>query len=95
MNRTMSYLGTLGDRRGVNVARVEVGWHFDTGSGFLDDITYETGYYLVHATGDEPECQGEDGTIYNVFEGLVHAAMQERQKRLGFDSYEIDDISST
>ena len=88
-------LGTLGDRAGINVARVEVFWQYDDpGLGHETVTEIETGYYLVHATGDEPEAQGEDGTIYNVFEDLVHAAMQDRQKRLGFASYEIEDISA-
>lgn len=85
---TTTYLGTLGDRSGVNVAKVEVSWCWD------DSSDIHVGYYLVHATGDEPECQGEDGTIYTVFEDRVHEAMQRRQERLGFDGYEIEDISS-
>ena len=82
-----TYFGTLGDRSGVNVAKVEVSWCYEDG-------TVETGYFIVHATGSEPEAQGEDGTIYTVFENHVHEAMQRRQERLGFDSYEIEDTSS-
>jgi hypothetical protein len=85
---TSAYLGTLGNRDGINVARVEVAWSYD------GEDAVETGHYHVHATGDEPEAQGEDGTIYNVFEDLVHEAMQRRQERLGFASYEIEDTSS-
>ena len=95
MRNDTAYLGTLGDRSGVNVARVEVSWYFDDpGLGHETTTEIGTGYYLVHATGDEPECQGEYGTIYAVFEDLVHDAMQRRQERLGFASYEIDDTSS-
>jgi hypothetical protein len=90
-----TYLGTLGNRNGVNVAKVEVLWYWDdAGLGHVTTTETHTGFYIVHATGDEPEAQGEYGTIYNVFEDLVHAAMQARQERLGFTGYEIDDISS-
>jgi hypothetical protein len=93
-----TFLGTLGDRSGINVARVEVTWFYDNFSvagpiGFAG-VEEHSGHYCVHATGEEPEAQGEDGSIYTVFEDLVHAAMLERQKRLGFAGYEIDDISS-
>lgn len=90
-----TFLGRLGNREGVNVAKVEVTWWFDDpGLGFETSTETHHGHYIVHATGDEDECQGEDGTIYAVFEGLVHQAMQERQEKLGFASYDIDDISS-
>lgn len=94
---TRTYLGTLGDRAGVNVARVEVWWAYeDPGLGFETTTEIETGYYLVHATGDEPEIaeEGEYGSIYTVFENRVHEAMNARQKRLGFSTWEIEDISS-
>jgi len=84
-------LGTLGDRSGINVAKVEVSWVFE-----YDDFSTEehAGFYYVHATGNEPECEGEDGTIYAVFENLAHEAMQTRQERLGFADYAIGDISA-
>lgn len=92
---TETFLGRLGNRDGVNVAKVEVSWYFDDpGLGHETTTETHTGYYLVHATGFEPEAQGEDGTIYTVFEDLVHAAMQSRQERLGFASYDLDDISA-
>lgn len=94
---TDTFLGRLGNREGVNVAKVEVFWWFDD-VGLTDATTTEThrGFYIVHAVGDEPEIAeaGEFGTIYTVFEGLVHNAMKARQKSLGFDGYEIDDISA-
>lgn len=92
---TATYLGTLGDRSGVNVARVEVswGWDVDNENG-TSSQEIETGYYHVHATGDEPESQPPDGTIYNVFEDLVHGAMEARRNRLGFHWWEIEDTSS-
>ena len=90
-----AYLGTLGNRQGVNVAKVEVVWFYDDpGLGFETKTSTHTGHFIVHATGDEPECQGEYGTIYNVFDHLVHEAMEARRKRLGFHDYEIEDTSS-
>ena len=83
-------LGTLGDRDGINVAKVEVCWWYERGL----DLEEHAGFYFVHATGDEPRAQGEEGTIYNVFEDLVHERMLERQERLGFAGYEINDISA-
>jgi len=80
-------LGTLGNREGANVAKVQVSWMYERNE-------WHAGYYLVHATGDEPECQGEDGTIYAVFEELTHEAMQRRQERQGFYDYEITDVSA-
>ena len=96
MRTDSAYLGTLGDRAGVNVAKVEVIWFFDdAGLGpDSESSSSHTGHYIVHATGNEPEAQGEDGTIYTVFEDLVHAAMNDRQRRLGFHDYDIEDISS-
>lgn len=90
-------LGTLGDRSGVNVAKVEVSWCYeDPGLGHFTRIEEHAGHYIVHATGEEPMIaeEGEYGSIYTVFETLVHEAMQARQKRLGFADYAIDDISS-
>ena len=95
MRSTGVYLGTLGDRRGVNVAKVEVSWWYDDpGLGHETTTTIETGHFIVHATGDEPECQGDEGTIYNVFEELVNEAMERRRERLGFASWETEDTSS-
>lgn len=89
------YLGTLGDRSGVNVAKVEVSWFYDDpGLGHETKTEVGTGYFVVHATGDEPECEGEYGTIYAVFEKLVGEAMDARQERLGFASWETEDTSS-
>ena len=95
MHGTDTFLGRLGDRDGINVAKVEVSWYYEwQGEHGGAEIEVDHGFYLVHATGDEPECEGEDGTIYAVFEGLVHGAMEKRQERLGFAGYEIDDISA-
>lgn len=84
------YLGTLGDRSGVNVARVEVSWY--------DEATDHVGvgYYIVHATGNEPEVTDdpEFGTIYNVFENLVGAAMDAKVEAGTFDRWETEDTSS-
>jgi hypothetical protein len=93
MPTTDTFLGRLGNREGINVAKVEVSWYYE---GDVGNDRVEHGFYIVHAVGDEPEitAEGEDGTIYAVFEGRVHAAMQERQERLGFAGYEIDDISA-
>jgi len=46
--------------------------------------------------GEEPMIaeEGEYGSIYTVFETLVHEAMEARREKLGFASYEIDDISA-
>lgn len=97
MSASETFLGTLGNREGVNVAKVEVSWYFeDPGLGFETTVEEHFGYFLVHATGDE-ECVVEDpeyGTIYTVFENLTHEAMQRRQERQGFAGYEIDDISA-
>ncbi len=97
-----NYLGTLGDLRGINVAKVEVSWFWEEGSQDIEEqlvgttYTYEeAGYYLVHATGEEPECEGEEGTIYAVFEKLVHEAMGKKQDKNLIDGWHIDDISST
>src|SRR5215471_18455211 len=89
-------LGTLGNPNGINVAKVEVCWWYDDAGLGLASTTTEThaGHFIVAATGNEPECEGEDGTIYAVFESLTHAAMQARQERLGFAGYDITDISS-
>lgn len=86
--RSTAYLGRLGNREGVNVAKVEVTWY--------DESNDETGdgHYVVHATGDEPECEGEYGTIYAVFEKLVGAAMDAKVEAGRFDSWEIEDTSS-
>lgn len=83
-----TYMGRLGDPTGVNVARVEVTWYDEE----RDEVG--TGFYHVHATGEEPEAKGEDGTIYNVFENLVHEAMDAKVEAGRFDSWEIEDISS-
>jgi hypothetical protein len=88
MSRGSSFLGTLGDRMGVNVARVDVSWGWD------DSTEVETGHYHVHATGEEPESVGEDGTIYAIFEKHVQAAMDARQEKLGFDWWETEDTRS-
>jgi len=86
-------LGTLGS--GVNVAKVQVSWYFeDPGLGFETGIEEHAGFYFACASGEEPEAQGEEGTIYAVFENLVNAAMDRRQEKLGFASYAIDDISA-
>jgi hypothetical protein len=87
---TTIHLGTLGDRSGINVAKVEVTWYDE------DSDTVFCGYYFVHATGDEPEIAeaGEYGSIYTVFENRVHEAMQAKQDAGKFDSYEIEDISA-
>ena len=85
-----AYLGTLGNREGVNVARVEVSWYDESSD------TVGVGYYIVHATGDEPEVTSdpEFGTIYNVFENLVGAAMDAKVEAGKFDSWETEDTSS-
>jgi len=92
------FLGTLGDRSGVNVARVDVVWGWDEVSldGPIGSVDHEvqTGYYHVHATGEEPESQGEDGTIYAIFEKHVGEAMEARQRRLGFHWWETEDTRS-
>lgn len=79
--------GVLGDRTGANVARVEVSVYSE------QHDTTEYGHYIVYATGDEAEAQ-EEGTIYAVFEGLVHERMTERMENGWYTSYEIEDISS-
>lgn len=84
-----NYLGRLGDSSGVNVARVEVSWYKeDPGLGFETELDEHAGYYLVHATGDEP-----DG-IYAVFEGLVAEAMDAKVDSHRIDGWSIDDISA-
>ena len=85
-----TFLGRLGNREGVNVAKVEVSWYDESTD------TEGDGFYVVHATGDEPEIleAGEDGTIYAVFESLVHGAMQNKVDAGRFDSYSIEDISA-
>ena len=85
-----TYLGTLGNRKGVNVAKVEVAWYDE-----VNDVMGD-GFYLVHATGNEPEVTSdpEFGTIYNVFENLVHEAMEAKIEAGKFDSWAIEDISS-
>lgn len=85
-----TFLGTLGNRAGVNVARVEVSW-YDVNTDATGD-----GYYLVHATGDEPEVTDdpEFGTIYNVFENLVGESMDAKVEAGRFDTWAIEDISS-
>ena len=90
-----TFLGTLGDRSGVNVARVDVvyGWEVDNENGTSSQELH-TGWFHVHATGDEPECEGEYGTIYAVFEKHVEEAMEARQKRVGFHWWEVEDTSS-
>lgn len=86
-------LGTLGDRSGVNVAKVEVWWYVE-----YSDFTRDTnaGFYYVHATGEEPMIAeaGEFGSIYTVFETLVHEAMQAKIDAYRLDGYEISDIYS-
>lgn len=92
---TSAFLGTLGDRQGVNVAKVEVSWFKDDpGLGFETTTEVGLGYYIVHATGDEIECEGEEGTIYAVFERLVAEAMNPKLEAGRFDSWEFEDISS-
>ena len=87
-----TFLGRLGDPEGINVAKVEVSWHYeDPGLGFETRIEEHAGHFLVHATGNEPECEGEDGTIYAVFERLVGEAMARRQQQQGFAGWQIDD----
>ena len=83
-------LGTLGNRDGANVAKVEVSWY----SEYDDGIIEAAGYYVVHATGNEPECEGPYGTIYNVFSERVHEAMTAKQDAGTLDDYRIDDIYS-
>jgi hypothetical protein len=94
-DRDNGFLGTLGDKSGVNVARVDVvyGWDVDNENGTSSQEIH-TGYFHVHATGDEPECEGEDGTIYAVFEKLVDERMTERRSRLGFHWWETEDTRS-
>lgn len=83
-----THLGTLGDTNGVNVARVEVSWLFESpGLGFATDVSEHAGYFIVHATGDEPGIE----TIYDVFEGLVSEEMERRRTRQGFADWQIDD----
>jgi len=91
-----TFLGTLGDRSGVNVARVDVvyGWEVDNENGTSSQELH-TGWFRVHATGEEPEAvEPEYGTIYNVFERLVEEAMEARQKRVGFHWWETEDTRS-
>jgi len=85
-----TFLGTLGNRAGVNVARVEVSW-YDVETDASGD-----GYYIVYATGDEPEVTSdpEFGTIYNVFENLVGASMDAKVEAGRFDTWAIEDTSS-
>lgn len=83
-------LGRIGDPAGVNVAKVEVSWYTETGLALYE----EAGHYFVHATGNEPECRGEEGTIYAVFENLVDEAMEAKVEAGDFDGWAIDDISS-
>ena len=86
------HLGTLGDRGGVNVAKVEVQWFKDDpGLGFETQSCYEGGFYLAHASGDEPECEGEFGSIYGVFERLVTEALDAKVDAGQIDGYEILD----
>ena len=94
-DRNMGLIGTLGDRSGVNVAKVDVvyGWDVDFENGTSGQEIH-TGYFHVHATGVEPESVGEEGTIYNVFERLVEEAMDRRQKTLGFHWWETEDTRS-
>lgn len=87
-------LGTLGNRDGVNVAKVEVQWwKEDPGDGHFTRFCYEGGFYVVHATGDEPEAQS-DGSIYNVFHDLVTEAMEIKVEARRIDGYEILDTSA-
>lgn len=90
MSSKPAYLGTLGDRSGVNVARVEVSWYDEE----TDKV--DVGYYIVHARGDEPEVTSdpEFGTIYNVFENLVGAEMDAKVEAGKFTSWETEDTSS-
>ena len=85
-----TFLGRLGNREGVNVAKVEVSWWDE------DTDAEGHGFYVVHAVGDEPEIveMGEDGTIYAVFEARVHGAMQAKVEAGKFTAWEIDDISA-
>lgn len=77
-------LGRLGE--GINVARVEVSWYSWEEPG---QIAEQAGYFLVAATGDEP-----DG-IYARFEELVCEAMDARMEREGWDGWQIDDLYAT
>lgn len=86
-----TFLGRLGNRDGINVARVEVSWATEYD---ILDVEEHAGYFLVHATGDEPECEGEEGTIYAVFENRVGEEMFRRQERGDFDGWHINDITS-
>lgn len=89
------HLGALGDRGGVNVAKVEVQWwKADPGLGHFTTSCYEGGYYTAYASGDEPECEGEYGTIYNVFDKLVTEALDARVEKGEIDGYEILDTYS-
>ena len=81
------FLATLGDRDGVNVAKVEVSWYYSwQGEHGGEEREEHAGYFLVHATGDE-----DVDSIYETFETLVGAAMEERQARLGFYDWQTDD----
>lgn len=84
------YRGTLGNRDAINVARVEVQW-WDEHDDWSQ--TYHGGYFFVHASGEEPEAEG-DGGIYAVFSELTHAEMERCKERGKFDGYEILDISA-
>jgi hypothetical protein len=88
------FLGRLGNRDGINVAKVEVCWGDDVSIG--ENAPVEHGYYLVHATGDEPEIAeaGEYGSIYTIFENLVSEAMDAKQERGDFDWWETNDTSA-
>lgn len=82
------FLGRLGDPAGVNVARVEVSWYWDDpGLGFESTTHEQAGYFLVHATGNEPGVE----TIYETFDELVSEEMERRRRKLGFHGWETDD----
>ena len=84
-------LGRLGNPDGVNVAKVEVQWwKEDPGEGHFTRFCYEGGFYVVHATGEEPDAE----TIYDTFSELVHEAMTTRLEAGRIDGYEILDTSS-
>lgn len=90
-------LGNLGDPKGINVAKVEVSWYSEYASDALSyQIEENAGHYFVSATGDEPmiEAEGEFGSIYTVFETLVHEAMQKKVDAGVIDGYQIDDVSA-
>lgn len=90
---TTHFMGTLGNRDGVNVAKVQVSWYTeDPGLGFVTELCESAGYFLVHATGD-PSITGEPD-IYGEFEELVGEAMEKRVRDGRCDGWQIDDVSA-